>query len=363
MQTKPETGYITFEIDQLKDFSTEMLTRCGMREEDARVVADVLVTTDQWGIATHGTAQLGNYTSKILAGGIIAQAVPERLTDGPGWATIDGKGGMPHVTSVQAMELAIEKASNVGIAYVGVKGSTHFGAAGYYANMAVKRDMIGIAMSNVEVNMTIPGAKSGVMGNNPFAYAVPAGEEHPVFLDVAFSVVAAAKVYSAGRENGLVPDNWLVDEHGLPTNDACKYPGTAMLLPTGGHKGYGLAVMVEVLAGALTGSLMTRDIRKWMDRLGETTDEGHAFIVIDIGKMMPIDEFKARMDHMIRGIKSTPRSELCERLYLPGEMEWERYDKSLVGGIPLSVEHVARLDDLAAKFGIERMGETMQDEK
>ncbi len=352
MKTESQVSYITFEIERLKEFSTGMLVHCGMREDEARIASEVLVTTDQWGIATHGTKQLGNYTQKILAGGIDPLATPETLTDGPGWATIDARRGMAHVSSVRAMELAIEKASNVGIAYVGVKGSTHFGAAGYYANMAIKRDMIGIAMSNVEVNMTIPGAKCGVMGNNPFAYAVPAGEEHPVFLDVAFSVVAAAKVYAAGGKEGRVPDNWLVDEHGLPTNDACKYPTSAMLLPTGGHKGYGLAVMVEVLAGALTGSLMTRDIVPWMGRVGELTDEGHAFIVIDIGKMMPIEDFKARMDHMIRGIKATPRSEACERLYLPGEMEWEKFDRATKCGIPLSVEHVDGLNKLAESLGV-----------
>jgi ureidoglycolate dehydrogenase (NAD+) len=171
--------------------------KCGMRHEDARVTADVLVTTDSWGVHTHGTKHLRMYLARVRSGGIDAQAVLRIVGEGPGWAMIDAGKAMAMVSSRRAIELAIEKARVSGIGYMGVKRSAHFSAAGFYANMAAEKGMIGIAMSNVGANMTAPGARGGVIGNNPFAYAVPAAEEHPLLLDVPLSTVAAGKIYAA----------------------------------------------------------------------------------------------------------------------------------------------------------------------
>lgn len=343
-------------VQALTDYAIRTLLACGMREEDARTTADVLVTTDMWGINTHGTKQLYNYTGKIKAGGIDPLAVPKVIKDGPAWATIDGCGAMAMVSSCAAMKLAMEKARQVGFAYVGVKGSTHFGAAGYYANLAAREDMIGLAMSTTETNMTVPGARGNVIGNNPFSYAVPAGEEYPILLDIAFSVVAAAKVYAAVAKGEPVPDGWFVDDEGVPTNDVSGYPQHGTLLPMAGHKGYGLSLMVEVFAGALTGALMTKDIPQWIGRISEITDEGHAFIAVDIGALMPTETFKARIDHLIRGIKSSPKAKGSDRIYVPGEMEWERYYRAKEQGIPLSEQLVAGLNELAEKLGVAGLG-------
>ena len=339
-------------IEDLEGFCVEAMLKRGMRHEDARVTANVLVTTDSWGVHTHGTKHLRMYLERVRAGGIDAQAVPRVTAEGPGWAMMDARKAMAMICSHRAMELAIEKARASGTGYVGVKQSTHFGAAGFYANMAADKGMIGIAMSNVDANMTVPGARGGGIGNNPFAYAVPAGEEHPVMLDVALSTVAAGKIFAARDRKEAIPDNWIVDENGVPTTNTADYPRIGTLLPMAAHKGYGLAVMVEVLAAVLTGASMTKDVKSWVLDLDQCTDEGHAFIALDVGAMMPLDLFKQRMDAMIRGIKASPLARGSERIYLPGEKEWEKREEAVRNGISLPDDVVANLVKMGEELQI-----------
>jgi ureidoglycolate dehydrogenase (NAD+) len=339
-------------IDDLQDFCVAAAVKSGMRPDDARVTARVLVTTDSWGVSTHGTKHLRLYLARIRGGGIDAQAVPAVVGQGPGWAMIDARKAMAMVSSCRAMELAIEKARASGIGYVGVKRSTHFGAAGFYANMAAEKGLIGIAMSNVDANMTVPGARGGVMGNNPFAYAVPVGDGHPIFLDIALSAVAAGKILAAKERGESIPDTWMVDENGLPTTDPADYLRLGKLLPMAGHKGYGLAVMVEVLAAVLTGASLTRDVKSWVVDVDQVTDEGHAFIAIDVGAMMPPDLFTRRVQALIRGIKDSPKAKGSERIYLPGEKEWENREEAVRSGIRLPPDVVASLLQMGEELGL-----------
>jgi ureidoglycolate dehydrogenase (NAD+) len=341
-------------IERLEEYCVSAMLACGMRREDARLTARVLVTTDSWGTFTHGTKHLRLYLARIRAGGVDPVAVPEVVAEGPGWAMIDARRAMGMVSSCRAMELAVEKARSCGIAYVGVKQSTHFGAAGFYAYLAAEKGMIGIAMSNVDANMSVPGARGGVIGNNPFSYAVPVADGHPILLDVALSTVAAGKVGAAKDRGEPIPDTWLVDEHGVPTTDASAYPQRASLLPVGGHKGYGLAVMVEVLAAVLTGASITRAVKSWILEPDKVTDEGHAFIAIDAGAMMPRELFEARVDGLAKAIRESPKAKGCSRIYLPGEKEWENREEALKSGIRLPPDVVASLERLGEECGIGR---------
>jgi len=340
----------------LESFSVNALVQAGMREKDAAVAAEVFVATDTWGIHTHGTYNLINYVRKIRAGGIDPQATPEVVAKGPCWAIVDGNSAIAMVTSVKAMELAITEAATMGIGFAGVKNSNSFGAAAYYANMAVKHDMIGLVLTNVGLSMTAPGSRGCVIGNNTLAYAVPAGEERPIFLDIATSVVAGTKVGVAKKLGQPIPNTWMVDERGVPTSDASKYPLAASLLPMAGHKGYGLAVMLEVLAGVLTGAGVTTEVASWGVDLPARPKTGHAFVAINVDAIIPIQRFKERMDKMIRGIKESPKADGEKRIYLPGEMEWEKYDDALKYGILLPPETVENLSCLAEEMGIELTG-------
>jgi ureidoglycolate dehydrogenase (NAD+) len=339
--------------DRLESFCIEAARRCGLREEDARITAKVLTTTDTWGVHTHGTRQLRPLMKTVRQRRLNADAAPEMVAEGPAWAIVDGHYAMPMVTSSQSMEIAIRKARAAGLAYVGVKHSSHFGAAGYYAVMAAQAGMIGLSMCNVDPCVVVPGGRGKIIGTNPIAYAVPAGQERPVWLDIATSTAAATKVLAAKASRKPIPDTWLTDDDGMPTIDPGGFPERGALLPMAGHKGYGLAVLVEVLCGALTGAGMLSQVVSWISDSPELTNQGHAFVAIDVGAMMPIEQFKERMDRMIREIRSAPKAKGSERIYLPGEMEWERRDKALAEGMVLPDHVVMNLAGLAEDVGLD----------
>ncbi|HEY3289870.1 MAG TPA: Ldh family oxidoreductase [Anaerolineae bacterium] len=330
-------------VEDLTSICVNAMQRAGMREADARVTADVLVTTDTWGVYTHGTKQLRPLLRHMRDGGLDSQAHPEVTAEGPGWARLDGHYAMPPFTAVTAMQLAIDKARSAGIAFTGVYHSSHFGAAGYYAMMAARAGLIGIAMTNVDPFMTLPGAVGRVLGTNPITYAVPTGSARPVFLDMATSTVAASKVFAAEHLGKPIPDTWIVDKNGRPSTDPSQLMAGGAMQPMAGYKGYGIALLIEIMAGVLTGASFTTDLKLWIADTDKHIDQGHCFIAIDPQIMMPLAEFTARMDELVRRIKATPTLPGTDRIYLPGEMEWDRRDDALRNGIPLPEDVLANL--------------------
>jgi LDH2 family malate/lactate/ureidoglycolate dehydrogenase len=336
----------------LQRFCAEAMVRCGLSPEDAAMSAEVLTTTDTWGTHSHGTRQIRPLMRAVKSGGIRPSARPTVLREGPGWALVDACMTMPMVVAIQAMEIAIAKAAAAGIGYAGVARSSHFGAAGYYATLALRRDMIGLSMTNCDPCMAATGGRLPVIGTNPIAFAIPAGHERPVFLDIATSVGAVTKVMIAKALGRPMPEGWLRNLDGRPTTDASGYPDRSVLQPIGGYKGYGLAVLVEVLCGILTGASFLSGVKGWINEDAIPADQGHAFIAIDVNVMIPIDTFKARMDAMIREIKGAPRIAGVERIYLPGEMEWERRDRALRDGLQLPDYVLTNLLGLADDVGM-----------
>jgi ureidoglycolate dehydrogenase (NAD+) len=318
----------------LERYCAQVMEQTGLSAADAAVSARVLATTDSWGVHTHGTRQIRPLMKNLRDGRIDARAHPTILREGPAFAVVDGRHAMPPVTASFAMDTAMRKAKEAGIAYVGVTRSSHFGAAGYYATMALRHDMIGVAMTNTDPWMTVPGGKGPIMGTNPIAYAIPAGDERPVFLDIATSSVAVTKILAAKALGKTLPDKWLVDEHGVPTDNPSRYPEHGALLPMAGHKGYGLAVLVETLTAIVTGAAVLSGVKCWLFDIPDRADQGHAFVAINVGAMMTMATFKARMDAMIREIKGAPKT-AGGRIYLPGEMEWERQDAANREGMRL----------------------------
>jgi ureidoglycolate dehydrogenase (NAD+) len=338
-------------VHDLEALCIRIMLRVGLKEEHAQLTAKVLVTTDSWGIHTHGTKQLRGLMRNFKANRLSVSAEPELISEGSAWGLVDGHNAMPIVTSYRAMQVAIDKARNVGVAFVGVNHSSHFGAAGYYANMAAEKDMIGIAMSNVEPFMTVPGAKGRVLGTNPIAFAVPAKKHPTILLDIATSAVAVSKIFAARSFGNPIPESWMVDELGLPTTDPTKIDRGA-LQPMAGHKGYGLALLVEVLSAALTGSAMLSSVQSWALDLPNPSNQGHAFIVVNPVVFLPIDAFKERVDAIADEIKSAPKAQGSEHIYLPGEIEWEKRSKALNEGIQLPADVIESLHGLALDLGM-----------
>ncbi len=334
-------------IDNLSEFCVGALRTCGVGEADSRVTAEILTTTDAWGVFTHGTKALRGYLRRLRSGGLAPRGVPLVATEGPGWALVDGDSCLGMVTSTYAMDLAVGKARHTGLGYVGVRNSCHFGAAGAYAAQAARSGFIGLAMANDIPSVASPGSRGAVTGSNPLAYAVPAGRHRPLMLDMSTATVAGGKVYAARERGEPIPATWLIDDQGWPTDDPQAYPEHSTLTPAAGHKGFGLALLIETLAGALTGAAMTARVGSWLaGDPSAPTHHGAAFLALDVAAIGP--DLPPRIESLIEEIHAAPRAAGVDRLYVPGEKEWENLDRSLRDGIALPPDVVASLGEAAA---------------
>ena len=219
--------------------------------------------------------------------------------------------------------------------------------------------MIGVAMANDVPSVTAPGAHGRIMGSNPLAYAVPANSGRPILFDMATSIVAGGKVAAAHKLAKTIPAGWIIDREGEPSNDPAAFLQGGALLPMAGHKGYGIALLIETLSGLLTGAMITRQIVPWIEG-DPTVPTGHgaAFIAVDVAALMPITAFKQRVEALVREIHVAPRARDAGHIYLPGEMEWERRAKALADGIVLPADVVASVAVIEKELDI-----TLQSER
>lgn len=342
------------QYDVLDCFVREAFRRVGLSVTDAETASAVLVTTDAWGVFTHGTKSLAPYLRRLQRGGLRPGGSPRVVSEGGAWVTVDGDAALGLVTSTFAMRQAMAKARLQGIGLGVVRNSCHFGAAGYYAWLAAREGFIGLSMANDIPTVAAPGSRGPVTGSNPFSYAVPAGRYPPLLLDMSIATVALGKVFAARDKGEMIPANWIVDGNGLPTTDPSGLPGRGALMPAAGHKGYGLALLIETLAGLLSGAGFTSRVGSWLwDDGTKLTNHGATFIAIDVSAFMPSAQFWGRVEALIEEIRAAPRADGVDRLYVPGEMEWERYERAMEQGIPLPADVVASLRTAAELVGSE----------
>ena len=199
--------------------------------------------------------------------------------------------------------------------------------------MAAREGMIGIAMSNADPNMAIPNSSDVAIGNNPFSFSAPISGDKTVFLDIALSAVAALKIVMAKEKGERVPREWLIDSDGQPTDDPNGFPYDSHLQPMAAHKGYGLAIMVEILASVLTGAGILGEVSSWNLDLKAKNKAGHAFIAIDVSQFMPREVFESRIMQMVDGLHSAPLAKNANAIFIPGEMEWVKRDRALNSGV------------------------------
>lgn len=346
---------VNVSAEELGSFCREALWTVGFSAQDASIITDALVTTDTWGTFTHGAKLLGSYIRRVQAGGTRADQSPCVARQGPGWAIVDGRNTMGQVVGTFAMETAISKARECGVAYVGAYNSNHFGAAGYYAWLAAKEGLIGISMANDIPSVAAPGSRKAVTGSNPLAYAVPTGDGDPILLDMAISTVAGGKIYAARQRGEPIADNWIVGPDGLPTTDGELFPHATSLAPMSGPKGYGIALLIESLSAVLTGASVTWQVGSWLwGEQDKATGHGAAFMAIDVGSIMPVDEFYKRSSALIKEIHDAPTADGVVSILLPGEREWNSRRKALENGIQLPDDVVAKLSELAKELKLTR---------
>ncbi|MBQ8506821.1 MAG: Ldh family oxidoreductase [Clostridia bacterium] len=331
------------DIEKYTQFCEKACMHYGFSREIAQKTAKLLVKTDRFGIFTHGTFGLKLYLDKVTAGGMRSDVGPIIEREGPGWAIIDGQNSMPIYNTWFALDEAMQKAGTTGIGYAAVKNSGHMGACGAYSVEAAEKGYIALVMSVSSNCMHIPGAKGRNIGNSPFSYAIPAGDHRPVFMDIAMSAVAGTKITRARMAGEPIPEGWIYDYDGKPTTD---YNSPYAFAPMAGHKGYCLSFMVECLCAVLSGGGILSEQKLW-SKADAVPNFSHCCIVIDVKQMMQPKLFSARMAQAIQEIASAPLAEGSERIYLPGEMEWERYEKTESCGLLLPDDILARMQQLA----------------
>jgi len=333
----------------LTQFCVSLLTAAGMREPDAATVAAVLVDTSLDGIDTHGISRLPIYISRLRNGRMNPRPNPAVERTAPAIAIVDGDNGLGQLVSVLAMETAIALAAETGAGFVTVRHSNHFGAASYYCKMAAKRGMIGAAFTNSPPGIPPWGGRKPYFGTNPIGFGFP-GPEQPVIIDLSTSVTARGRIIQAAKEGKPIPEGWAIDADGRPTTDA-KAALAGAVLPMAGPKGYALALAVEILAGVASGSAIGSHVGWMYDDSLEPTNIGHAFLAIDIARLMPLPDFLSRMNEMISEIRAVPKAESVDKIYIPGERKHETA-VARQNGIPLPPALLAELNECAADLGI-----------
>lgn len=333
----------------------DVFVRAGTSQEEARIVADALVEADLRGMQSHGVLRIPIYVEKIRAGGFRAGHRGTIVRESPATALLDGEDGLGQVISLHAMDVAMDKARACGIGAVGVLNSNHFGEAAHYVIHAAERGMIGLIATNGSPNMPALGGTTKMTGPLPFTAAVPVGSGPPFVIDAALGVTNRGKLIYMAERGERIPIGWGVDHDARPTDDPAKVLDGGWILPIGGHKGFGITLFLEILSGVLTGARVGSEIR---DLYGAPRNQpqglGHFCIAIDPAAFMPLEEFKSRMDAMLRMIRASKLAPGVVRMIIPGEPELEAKLQRSVAGIPLATGVLDQLNALARELGSSR---------
>jgi ureidoglycolate dehydrogenase (NAD+) len=328
--------------------------KAGLSADAAAMLAEPLVLADMMGVHTHGTKLLPGYLRKLLAGGYRPQAVPRVVREGPAWAVVDGEAALGQVGCTTSMRLAIKKAKQTGVASVALRNTGHIGAAGFYALLAARQGCLGIVTGNDMPSVAAPGSRGPVLGSNPLAWSAARPGADPLLFDISTAAVAGGKVYAALARGEMIPADWLIGQDGLPTTDGTLYPLKASLAPMAGHKGYGFAILVELLSGVLSGGSIASQVGDWMrDPSDKPSRHAAGFMVLDLEAICEPEAYAAAMSQLAREIHEAPTAVGVEHVLLPGEREWARHHAAQVQGIVLPADVREKVASAATLVGMQ----------
>ena len=331
--------------DRLLTLATSSLVGFGMPAKDAADAARILVYADMFGIHTHGVERILSYGERLKIGGINAQATVTATAVTPSIISVDGDNGLGPLVGTRALEAAMAAAKTNGLALALVKGSNHFGPICPYSFIAAQRGFATLIGSNATTTIAPWGGSEAKLGNNPFGFGLPNPAGDPFMLDLAMSVVARAKIRSAAKAGQAIPDNWATDRDGNPTTDPAKALD-GFLQPVGGHKGYGLALVVDLIAGLLSGAAYLSHVKSWVDTPEEPQNLGHYFLLIDTGRLGSSDWLAERLDDFTGILHDTSARAPDSPVLVPGELEMKALRKAQKHGINLSEELLEALNKL-----------------
>lgn len=335
---------------ELTNFCEEVFVSLGMPRGDAEVAADSLVRANLEGTDSHGISRLAIYARRMREGRISTR--PKIGVEQAGSVLrVDGGNALGQVASYHAIEAAIPIARETGLAGVAIRNSNHFGTAAYYCQMACREGMALIAMTNSPPGIAPWGGKKAYFGTNPIAFGFPTRREPPVIVDMSSSVVARGNIILAAAEGRAIPEGWAIDEEGLATTDADAALRGAVL-PLGGAKGYALAMAVEIMSGVLSGAAFGPRVNNLYKDEDSAANVGHSFILLDVARWMPLNDYYARIDQFLEEIKIAPRARDVQEIFYPGERRYLTYLKRVEEGIALPAAVQEELEELARECGL-----------
>lgn len=339
----------SFDATEIERFTHDILVGNGVGSEQAKVIARCLVAADLRGIDTHGVNRIPSYMERVRQGVLDAKAIPTLTQITPVVAQIDGHNGFGFLAAQMGVDAAIESARTFGIGMASIKHSNHFGMSAWICQRAIDQDMMSLVFTNSSPALPVWGGKSKLLGVSPIACGAPSGKTKPFILDMAPSVAARGKIYKAKRRGEKIPSDWALDADGSATDD----PERALegvMLPMGGPKGSGLAIMMDVFSGVLSGSAFAGHVIGPYDP-SKPADVGHFIVAIKPDLFFSIEEFKGRMDYLYQRVVESEKRPDVDRIYFPGEIEQLTQEDRMVNGIPYTINEIETLNQEAEKVG------------
>ncbi len=351
---------------KLSQFVQNVFLSFGIHREDAFICAENLVLADLRGIPSHGVARLRRYVDGMANGTILPLNQPEVVREAPSTATVDGQAGLGQLVGHFSTRKAIEKAQKTGVGIVVARNSNHYGIAGYYTQMMLDAGLLGLSMTNTAPLVVPTFGRKMIIGTNPISLTAPTKRNRPFFLDMATSVVPRGKLEVYDRLDKDMPQGWAVDSKGVMTTDATEVLKNMIarlgggILPLGGegelyggYKGYGIALLVDILCGVLSGGAYADmvDVRGPGGK-GQPAQVAHFFMALNIENFVEMDVFQEKMDDLIDRLKESEKAEGQQRIYVHGEKEYELYEKHKSSGVPLEEPVYNSLKTIAGECGV-----------
>lgn len=341
-----------FTVASLRAYTSKLLEKTGLGTEEAACLAQSLVLADQRGVSSHGLMRLRTYAERVRRGVVLGGVAPRVVRDSTAFLGIDGGNGNGMWVAQQVMDLCIDRARTNGACFATVGNGNHFGIAASFTERAASAGMIGLALSNASPTMVPTGGRKPLLGANPLSIAVPAGKRPPLILDMATSTVAQGKIILAAKEGKkVIPSDWAVDLEGNPTTD----PEAALkgaMLPFGGAKGYGLALIIDILCATLSGALTSAHVNSFWKDFENPQNIGFFLGAWNISSVMPMEMFDQRMTALLDEMKACPPAPGHTEVFYPGEIEHRREQASLRDGIGLGPAVIDDLSKLGAEYGV-----------
>jgi L-2-hydroxycarboxylate dehydrogenase (NAD+) len=345
-----ETGV---RLQALAEFIADALASTGLPRDDAGNVAELMTEADLTGADAHGVFRLPQYVRRLRGGGVNPRPRIRVERTAGATALVDGDNGMGHLVMARAAETAVALARETGFAWVGARRSNHAGAAGVYAALPLAHGMVGIYSVVASANhMAMWGGVETLLGTNPIAIAIPAGEEAPVVLDIATTVVSYGTVKNYRLRGKEMPQGWMVStKDGRPLTDPSE-SAQGVLNPIGGYKGSGLALVLGILAGPLNGAAFGRDVLDFNYDDEHACNTGHFILALDVARFTPLADFKAEIDRHLRDLRGSRALPGFDAVRLPGHERRRRRADRVENGVPMPRELLTQLDQLAGELGI-----------